>query len=177
MVIAAHPHALEADPNHARTTRWFWKNRDRVAGLVDRWELINRQQTFGWIAEFGLPAVATGDFHRLEHLETWKTLLPCAKNERAVIAYLRSNRTAYVVPWHLRDEPRRRVRGVEILAVAARGRNTAARRALAPDERPVAPRDDASRPGLGMSSPLATSAMGSAFTSPLPLLHHAGTPR
>ena len=50
--------------------------------LVDRWELINRQQTFGWIAEFGLPAVATGDFHRLEHLETWKTLLPCAKTER-----------------------------------------------------------------------------------------------
>ncbi|MGH3062872.1 MAG: PHP domain-containing protein, partial [Gaiellaceae bacterium] len=53
VVIAAHPHALEADPNHARTTRWFWKNRDRVAELVDRWELINRQQTFGWIAEFG----------------------------------------------------------------------------------------------------------------------------
>jgi hypothetical protein len=109
VVIAAHPHALEADPNQARTTRWFWRNRDRVAGLVDRWELINREQTFGWIAEFGLPAVATGDFHRLEHLETWKTLLPCARTEQAVVAYLRSTKTAYVVPWHLRDEPRRRI--------------------------------------------------------------------
>jgi hypothetical protein len=108
-VIAAHPHGREADPNLSRTTRWFWRNRDRVAGLVDRWELINRQQTFGWIAEFGLPAVATGDFHRHEHLETWKTLLPCGRTEQAVVAYLRSDLTAYVVPWHLRDEPRRRL--------------------------------------------------------------------
>jgi hypothetical protein len=108
-VIAAHPHGRDPDPNLARTTRWFWRNRDRAAGLVDRWELINRQQTFGWIAEFGLPAVATGDFHRLEHLETWKTLLPCAKTEQAVVRYLRSTKTAYVVPWHLRDEPRRRI--------------------------------------------------------------------
>ena len=108
-IVAAHPHGREADPNVSRTTRWFWRNRDRVTGLVDRWELINRQQTFGWIAEFGLPAVATGDFHRLEHLETWKTLLPCAKAEQAVVKYLRSPMTAYVVPWHLRDEPRRRL--------------------------------------------------------------------
>lgn len=108
-VIAAHPHGREADPNLSRTTRWFWRNRDRVAGLVDRWELINRRQTFGWIAEFGLPAVATGDFHRHEHLETWKTLLPCGRTEQAVVAYLQSDLTAYVVPWHLRDEPRRRL--------------------------------------------------------------------
>ncbi|HEV2902409.1 MAG TPA: hypothetical protein VGW30_04025, partial [Gaiellaceae bacterium] len=108
-IVAAHPHGSEADPNLSRTTRWFWRNRDRAAGLVDRWELINRGQTFGWIAEFGLPAVATGDFHRLEHLDTWKTLLPCAKTEQAVVAYLRSQLTAYIVPWHLRDEPRRRL--------------------------------------------------------------------
>ena len=111
-VIAAHPHGVEADPNHARTTRWFWRNRDRVAGLVDRWELINRQQTFGWIAEFGLPAVATGDFHRLEHLETWKTLLPCAKTEQAVIAYLRSNRNRLrrpVAPARRAQAPHRRL--------------------------------------------------------------------
>jgi hypothetical protein len=54
-------------------------------------------------------AVATGDFHRLEHLETWKTLLPYAKTEQAMVAYLRSTKTAYVVAWHLRDEPRRRI--------------------------------------------------------------------
>ena len=57
----------------------------------------------------GVPAVATGDFHRHEHLETWKTLLPCAKTEQAVVAYLRSDLTAYVVPWHLREESQRRL--------------------------------------------------------------------
>jgi hypothetical protein len=37
-----------------------------------------------------VPAVATGDFHHPEHLATWKTLLPCAKNERYVVDSLRS---------------------------------------------------------------------------------------
>ncbi len=48
------------------------------------------------MAEARLPAVATGDF-RLEHLATWKTLLPCRKEEAAVLDYLRSARPAYMV--------------------------------------------------------------------------------
>lgn len=107
-IVAAHPHGWRADPKPSRTTRWFWRNRDRIAALVDRWEMINRQQTFGWIAELGLPAIASGDFHRLEHLETWKTLIPSVKTEQAVIDYLRSDGCSYVVPWHLRDATRRR---------------------------------------------------------------------
>lgn len=81
-IIAAHPHGELPDPNAPRTTRWFWHNRHRTGGLVDRFELLNRDQTFGWIAEHDLPGIASGDFHRLEHLETWKTLLPCAKTDR-----------------------------------------------------------------------------------------------
>ena len=41
---------------------------------------MNRHDVFGWVAEQRLPSVATGDFHRPEHLATWKTLLPCAKD-------------------------------------------------------------------------------------------------
>ena len=107
-VVAAHPHGRESDPNPPRTTRWFWRNQDRLDGLVDRLELFNRYRTFGWIATAGLPGVAAGDFHRLEHLATWKTLLPCRKSEDAVVDYLRSSGRAYVVPWGLRDELRRR---------------------------------------------------------------------
>jgi predicted metal-dependent phosphoesterase TrpH len=105
-VLAAHPHGRESDP--VRTTRWFWRNQDRLDGLVDRFELFNRNRTFGWIATAGLPAIAAGDFHRLEHLTTWKTLLPCRKQEDAVVDYLRSSGRAYVVPWGLRDELRGR---------------------------------------------------------------------
>jgi predicted metal-dependent phosphoesterase TrpH len=106
-IIAAHPHGPRDDPNRARTTRFFSRNWRRLDGLVDRYELFNRRQTFGWVAEAGLPGIATGDFHRLEHLRTWKTLLPCAKTEAAVVDHLRSSRRAYIVPWGLRDELRR----------------------------------------------------------------------
>ena len=70
--------------------------------LVDRFELFNRHTLFGWVSAAGLPGVASGDFHRVEHLSTWKTMLPCAKNERAVVEYLRSSRPAYLVRL---DEP------------------------------------------------------------------------
>jgi hypothetical protein len=38
--------------------------------------------------------VAAGDFHVPEHVETWKTLLPCARSADAVVAYLRSDQPA-----------------------------------------------------------------------------------
>ena len=106
-IIAAHPHGARDDPNRGRTTRWFSRNWQRLDGLVDRYELFNRDQTFGWVAEAGLPGIASGDFHRLEHLPTWKTLLPCAKTEEAVVACLRSSARAYILPWHLREVSRR----------------------------------------------------------------------
>ena len=46
----------------------------------------------------GSPASRRGDFHRPEHLATWKTLLPCAKDERAIVEYLRSPAPAYLAP-------------------------------------------------------------------------------
>lgn len=105
-LIAAHPHGDGPDPHPLRTTRRFWKERGRLAGLVDRFELFNRNTLFGWVAEARLSGVASGDFHCLDHLATWKTLLPCVKDERAVVAYLRSSRPAYLA--RLEDAPSRR---------------------------------------------------------------------
>jgi hypothetical protein len=78
-----------------------------LQGLVDRWELFNRYDLFGWVAERGLPAVANGDFHRPEHLHGWKTLLPCAKNAEAVVEYLRSPRPAFLMRVDAREPLRR----------------------------------------------------------------------
>jgi 3',5'-nucleoside bisphosphate phosphatase len=103
-IVAAHPHGGKDDARPERTTRWFWRNHERLDGVVDRYELVNRRQTFGWVAEAGLHAIATGDFHHVEHLHSCKTLLPCAKTERAVVTYLRSDRRAYLMPWGLPDE-------------------------------------------------------------------------
>jgi hypothetical protein len=95
-IIAAHPHDAAPSAIPERTTRWFWHHGRMVGGLVDRYELFNRHEVFRWVADAGLPTVASGDFHRAEHLATWKTLLPCEKSEAAVVGYLRSSRPAYL---------------------------------------------------------------------------------
>jgi processive 1,2-diacylglycerol beta-glucosyltransferase len=60
--------------------------------VLDRFELLNRDEVFGWVAERKLSAVASGDFHRREHLTTWKTMISCARAEPAVVEELRSGR-------------------------------------------------------------------------------------
>jgi len=96
-LVAAHPYPLEEAMTASRHTAAFATEPERWAPLVDRFELFNRDTLFGWVAEAGLPAVACGDFHRPEHLAEWKTLLPCPKDELAVIDYLRSGRPAFLV--------------------------------------------------------------------------------
>ena len=95
-LVAAHPYSPGQLIGSTRATGAFGA-RPELAGLVDRFELFNRHTLFGWVAAAGLPGIATGDFHRREHLASWKTLLPCAKDELSVVHYLRSARPAYLV--------------------------------------------------------------------------------
>ena len=64
-IIAAHPFDDEHARNPERLTRAFATD-TALRGLADRFELFNRTTLFGWVSRAGLPAVATGDFHRLE---------------------------------------------------------------------------------------------------------------
>ena len=91
--------ARRAAPARSRPSPETW------APLVDRFELFNRDTLFSWVAEAGLPAVASGDFHEEQHLATWKTMLPCPRTEASVLAYLRSSRPAFLVNLAARDEP------------------------------------------------------------------------
>jgi predicted metal-dependent phosphoesterase TrpH len=97
-LIAAHPYVPAAATGGAgrATARWAAAGH-ALADLVDRYELVNRRDVFPWVARAGLAGVATGDFHRHEHLGTWKTLLPCVQTERSVVDYLRSRGPAYLV--------------------------------------------------------------------------------
>ena len=95
-LIAAHPFRNRRASSPGRATMRFARDWRALAPLVDRWELFNRYDLFGWVALRGLPAVASGDFHRREHLYGWKTLLPCVKDESAVVGYLRSARPAFL---------------------------------------------------------------------------------
>jgi predicted metal-dependent phosphoesterase TrpH len=96
-LIAAHPYATEAAGAAPRATARFAAEWRALAPLVDRWELINRRDVFGWVADAGLPAVATGDAHERDHVLTWKTMIFCRKQRASVLAHLRSRAPAYLV--------------------------------------------------------------------------------
>jgi 3',5'-nucleoside bisphosphate phosphatase len=104
-LIAAHPYTLERALSATRGTARFAEEPAWAAEVVDRFELLNRDDVFGWVAERKLPAVASGDFHRHEHLSTWKTLISCARAEAAVVEELRSGGPCALT----RVEPTRRV--------------------------------------------------------------------
>src|SRR5262249_21184892 len=80
-LIAAHPYTLDTADRSPRCTARFAVEPEWAAGVVDRFELCNRHDFFPWVAEARLPVVATGDFHRLEHLATWKTVIDAEKTE------------------------------------------------------------------------------------------------
>ena len=94
-IIAAHPHTGDGGHRGAGTRRFANEWRE-LSTLVDRYELFNRRELFGWVADAGLPGVAVGDFHRPGDLSGWKTLIPCRRDERAVVDYLRSSRPVYL---------------------------------------------------------------------------------
>ena len=91
-LVGAHPYTLASSIDAPRATARFSEEPEWAAQAVDRLEICNRHDFFDWVARARLPVVANGDFHRLEHLATWKTLLPAEKCEEAVVAYLRSPR-------------------------------------------------------------------------------------
>ena len=104
-LVAAHPYSAE-DWTPLRPTRRIARELDTFRDLIHRYELFNRTEVFGWVAEARLPAVATGDVHRDGHLASWKTLLPCEKDAHAVVDYLRSTGRALLIPFALdRREP------------------------------------------------------------------------
>jgi len=98
-VLAAHPHGPDGDPVPGRITRRFWLEWETLAPLVHRAELFNGRDVYSWVAGASVPAVASGDVHEAGHIRSWKTLVPCAKDEEELVAYLRSERPAYLVPY------------------------------------------------------------------------------
>ena len=106
-LVAAHPSGAATPEEPVGATRRFSRELEALGGLVDRFELINGHRAYGWVAEAQLPAVAAGDFHRIEHLFGWKTLLPCAREEQAVVDCLRSEARLHLAPFSPRAAPAR----------------------------------------------------------------------
>ena len=100
-LIGAHPEDAVDATSRSHATLGFAADPDGLGRLVHRFELFNRSQLFPWVAAAGRASVASGDFHRLEHLGGWKTLIPCARREDAIVEYLRSARPVYLARFDL----------------------------------------------------------------------------
>jgi predicted metal-dependent phosphoesterase TrpH len=107
-LIGAHPYTLTGAKSPHRTTARFAEEPEWAAEAVHRFELCNRHDFFEWVARAQLPVVANGDFHRPEHLATWKTLVPAEQIEEAVLEYLRSRDPVTLTPFHPNAEAIRR---------------------------------------------------------------------
>ena len=85
IVVACHPHEQS---DWFSNTFYLWNRRDQVRDLVHLWEIATRFDLFPPVARAKYPYIGNSDFHRPEHLYAWKTLLPCDKNEQAVLSAL-----------------------------------------------------------------------------------------
>jgi len=97
-VVAAHPYSPD-DLTSLRATRRIAHEPDVFRPLVHRYELFNRDEVFAWVAAACLPPIASGDVHTAKHLSSWKTLLPCEKDARTVVDYLRSRGRVCLMPY------------------------------------------------------------------------------
>jgi hypothetical protein len=98
VTIAAHPYA-RGDVTPMRPTRRIASEPEVFRPLLHRYEMFNRDEVFGWVAEAQLAPIASGDVHRAAHIASWKTLLPCEKDAEAVVDYLRSRGRVCLMPY------------------------------------------------------------------------------
>ncbi|MGD9897241.1 MAG: glycosyltransferase [Candidatus Methylacidiphilaceae bacterium] len=88
--VASHPHKFQSvwGPN----TLYLWENLKQFASLLDAWEIANRDDLFAPIGLKRLPFIANSDFHKPKHIDSWKTVLFCEKDPKAIKECVRVNR-------------------------------------------------------------------------------------
>ncbi|HEY3052673.1 MAG TPA: PHP domain-containing protein [Thermoanaerobaculia bacterium] len=87
IVVACHPNEMS---DWYANTFYLWNRRNEVSDLIDLWEVACRWDLFPQVSRARFPYIGNSDFHHESHLYAWKTLLPCEKNESAVLRALKA---------------------------------------------------------------------------------------
>ena len=90
LAIASHPHETKSE--WGKDTLYLWEHVDEYAPLLDAWEVANRDDIFNPVGLKKLPFIASSDFHKPNHIHSWKTLLYCEKEAEAIKHCIRVNR-------------------------------------------------------------------------------------
>lgn len=89
LTIAAHPF-LTGDFEFQ--TLQLWEKHNEWQHLIDLWEVNYRQKIFDHVLNSGLPLVASSDFHRPNHFNSWKTIVHSTGTQEDFIQALREQR-------------------------------------------------------------------------------------
>lgn len=89
VIVACHPHYMS---DMSRDTLFLWNNREKYSRYIDAWEIANRDDVFNVVSLEKYPYLANSDFHRPQHLYSWKTLLRCEKTTSSVKQCIKHNR-------------------------------------------------------------------------------------
>ncbi len=90
LIIACHPH--HSSEIMVIDTLYLWNHRKKYAPYIDAREIANRDDVFNVISLKKYPYIAGSDFHRARHLYSWKTMLNCEKEIKAIKRCIRYNR-------------------------------------------------------------------------------------
>jgi len=92
LFIAAHPLSL----NTIRGRKNFlWDQKEELEPYFDAWEITDSGQILKEVAQSSLPKLATGDFHREAHLNSWKTWLDCERHPLAILDAIRKQKVTF----------------------------------------------------------------------------------
>ena len=103
LAVAAHPHVMKG--RWDRDTLHLWEHQEEFAGLLDAWEIANRDDIFNPVGLQRLPYIANSDFHKPKHIYSWKTLLNCEKHPDAIKQCIRANRDISITLYRGGDAP------------------------------------------------------------------------
>lgn len=93
LAIAAHPvstRKLEKQTYH------LWDQKEELLGLLDAWEVASGPFLFDEVLQSGLPMIANSDYHRIEHMTSWKTVIDSEKHPEAILEAIKNQKIKFM---------------------------------------------------------------------------------
>mgnify|MGYP003873350117 CR=1 FL=1 len=91
LTIAAHPCRRQGGWNG---TSLLWREHKRYGRIIDAWEAANRREIYADVISSGYKFIGCSDFHKPDHIYSWKTLLYAEKSVDSVKEAIRRGYTA-----------------------------------------------------------------------------------
>ena len=90
--VAAHPVFTQ---QIEKQTYHLWDRKEELKSKIDLWEVASGQHLFPSVLKEKLPMIANSDLHRPQQMSSWKTILTCEKNEKAILEDLKKQKVDF----------------------------------------------------------------------------------